>query len=71
VFLVSGQMFVQIIGMDSPKFCGNLALLPFRGICSTMNLLGIFHVSNIRETHRMRELDLCYKNSHIPECGNF
>jgi hypothetical protein len=46
-------------------------LLPFRGICSTMNLLGIFHVSYIRETLRMRELDFSSKNSHILECGNF
>jgi hypothetical protein len=37
----SRQIVVQIIGMASPKVCGNLALLPFRGICSTMNLLEI------------------------------
>jgi hypothetical protein len=33
--------------------------------CSTMKLLGIFHVSNIRETLRMWELDFSSKNSHI------
>jgi hypothetical protein len=30
-----------------------------------MKLLGIFHVSNIRETLRMWELDFSSKNSHI------
>jgi hypothetical protein len=42
----SRQIVIQIISLESPKVCGNLALLPFRGICSTMNLLGIFHVSS-------------------------
>jgi hypothetical protein len=51
------QIFVQILGMASPKVCGNLALLRFRWICSTMKLLGIFHASNIRETLRIGELD--------------
>jgi hypothetical protein len=49
----------------SQKSCGKLALLPFRGIRSTMKLLGIFHVSNICETLRMWELDFSSKNSHI------
>jgi hypothetical protein len=53
------------------KYCGNLALLPFREICSTMKLLGIFHVSNIRENLRMWEFDLCYKNSHNPRMWEF
>jgi hypothetical protein len=44
--------------------CGNLALLPFREICSAMKLLRIFHVSNICENLIMWEFDLCYKNFH-------
>jgi hypothetical protein len=60
----SRQIVVHILGLESPKVCGNLALLPFMGICSTMKLLGIFHVSNIRETLRMWELDFSSKNSH-------
>jgi hypothetical protein len=56
------QIDIQILGLESPKVCGNHALLLFREICSTMNLLGIFHASNIRETLRMRELDFTSKN---------
>jgi hypothetical protein len=69
----SRQIVVQILGMASPKVCGNLALLPFREICSTMKLLGIFRVSNIRENLRMHmwEFDLCYKNSHNPRMWEF
>jgi hypothetical protein len=65
----SRQIVVQILGMASPKVCGNLALLPFRGICSTMKLLGIFHVSNIRETLRMWELNF-YSINQIPTIQN-
>jgi hypothetical protein len=63
------RLTVQIVGMASPKVCENLALLPFRGICSTMKLLGIFHFSNIRETLRMWELNF-YSINPIPTIQN-
>jgi hypothetical protein len=56
------QIDIQILGLESPKVCGNHALLPFRGICSTMKLWSIQCMTSTDVMHWILALpmrDIC------------